>query len=103
VIVVHSKNNIPVRITQERWEHIERRHPEMEGQKEKVAETISNPDLIQKGDFGEWLAVKLYPSTPLTRKHLIAVYKEVSNGDGFLLTAYFTSAPSKRRQTIWKH
>lgn len=102
MIVVQSKNDVPIRITQERWEHIERRHPEMEGQKEKVAETISNPDLVQKGDFGELLAVKLYPTTPLTRKHLVVAYKEVSNEDGFLLTAYFTGLPSKRRQVIWK-
>ncbi len=58
MIVTHSKNNIPIRITQERWEYIERRHPEMAGQKEKVVETISNPDLIQIGDFEEKLAIK---------------------------------------------
>ncbi len=48
MIIIQSKNNVPIRLTQERWNHVERRHPEMIGQKEKVAETISNPDLIQK-------------------------------------------------------
>ena len=103
MIVINSRNDIPIRITQERWEHIERRHPEMEGQKEKVTETISNPDVIQAGDFGELLAIKLYPKTPLTRKHLVVAYKEIANQDGFVLTAYFTASPSKRRQIIWKH
>src|SRR3989338_9302619 len=100
MIVVHSKNNIAIRITQERWEHIERRHPEMAGQKEKVVETVSNPDLIQMGDFGELLAIKLFPKTPLTKKHLVVAYKEMQNQDGFVLTTYFTSSPSKRRQIL---
>lgn len=64
--------------------------------------TISDPDMIQAGDFGELLAVRFYPETPLTRKHLVAAYKEASDRDGFVITAYYTSAPSKRRATIWK-
>ena len=73
------------------------------GQREKIVETISKPDLIQAGDFGELLAIKLYPTTPLTRKHLVVAYKEVANQDGFVLTAYFTASPPKWRQIIWKH
>lgn len=68
MIAIYSKNSVPIRITQERWEHITRRHPEMFGQKEKVMETISNPDIIQMGDFGELLAVRFYTKTPLTKK-----------------------------------
>lgn len=73
----------------------------MDGQKERVLETISDPDTVQSGDFGELLAVRLYPKTPLTRKYLVVVYKEAGN-DGFVLTAYFTSGPSKRRKELWK-
>jgi len=29
MIVVLSKNKVPIRLSPERWEHIERRHPEM--------------------------------------------------------------------------
>ncbi len=102
MIIVYSKNSIPIRITQERWEHIARRHPELEAQKEKVEETIQNPDLIQKGDFGELLAVKLFVNTPLKQKHLVVAYKEfVTEQDGFILTAYFTNMPSQRRKIIW--
>jgi hypothetical protein len=77
-------------------------YPEMKNQKEKVVETISNPDLIQSGDFGELLTVRFYPKTPLTKKHLIVAYKEISTQDGFLITAYFTNALSQRREVIWK-
>lgn len=50
MIIVLSKNKVPVRLSSERWEHIERRHPEMRNQKERILETISNPDFIQQGD-----------------------------------------------------
>ena len=102
MIIVYSKNSIPIRITEERWAHITRRHPEMENQKEKVIETISNPDLIQSGDFGELLAVCFYPETPLTKKHLIVAYREISAQDGFIITGYFTNELSQRREVIWK-
>ncbi len=34
--------------------------------REEVLETLAGPDMIQKGDFGELLALKLYPETPLS-------------------------------------
>ena len=101
MIVVYSRNKVPIRLTQERWEHITTRHPEMDGQKDKVGETIAKPDMNQKGDFGEVSAIRFYSSTPLTQKHLVVVYKEATEQDGFVLTAYFTSAPSKRREIQW--
>jgi hypothetical protein len=74
----------------------------MDGQKDKILETISMPDMILAGDFGECMAIRFYPKTPLTRKHLVAVYRETSNKDGFVLTAYFTTEPAKGRKTPWK-
>lgn len=95
MIVIYSKNSVPIRVTKERWGHITRRHPEMGSQKEKVEE--------QEGDFGELLAVRFYPKTPLTKKYLVIAYKEIPKQGGFILTAYFTGAPSKRRRVLWKH
>jgi hypothetical protein len=102
MLIAYSKSGIPIRITRERWSHITNRHPEMENQKEKVLETIAEPDLIQAGDFGERLASRLYPRTPLTRKYLTVAYREIGSEDGFLITAYFAKAPSQRRKVIWK-
>ena len=102
MIVIYSKNSVPICISEERWEHVTRRHPEMELQKDKVEETVSNPDIVQEGDFGELLAARLYPKTPLTRKYLVVAYKEIPKKDGFILTAYFTNMPSKRRRVLWK-
>ena len=102
MLIVHSPNGVPVRLTEERWQHIVRRHPEMDNQRQRVLETLAEPDVIQQGDFGEVLAVRFYPETPLTRKFLVVVYREVSHEDGFILTAYLTSRPSARGVTIWK-
>ena len=102
MLIVKSVTGVPVRLTTERWDHISTRHPEMQTQKEQVLETVQFPDLVQRGDFGELLAVRHYPSTPLTKKYLIVVYREVSQEDGFVLTAYLTNRPAGRRETIWK-
>lgn len=102
MIVVYSRNQVPIRLTQERWEHILRRHPEMANQRDLVLETLSDPDLIQQGDLGTLLAIRFYAQSPLTRKHLVVVYKEIDPSDGFVLTAYFTTAPSSRRASVWK-
>jgi len=102
MIVVYSRNKIPTRLTDERWEHIVRRHPEMKNQIEKVIETVENPHYILEGDYGELLAIRFYEETPLTEKYLIVAYKEITDEDGFILTTYFTKEPSKRREIIWK-
>jgi hypothetical protein len=74
----------------------------MVNQKDRVLETLSDPDLIQQGDLGTLLATRLYAQSPLARKHLALVYKELNGTDGFVLTAYYTSVPSKRRAIVWK-
>ncbi|MDT4896397.1 MAG: hypothetical protein QOH25_1474 [Acidobacteriota bacterium] len=100
--VATSRGGIPIRLTDERWSHIERRHPEMSDQRERVLETVQEPDMIQQGDFGELLAIRHYQQTPLTSKFMVVVYRELALEDGFVLTAYFTSRPSVRRVTLWK-
>ena len=74
----------------------------MDGEKGRVLQTITDPDLIQEGDFGELIGIKFYRKTPLTSKYLAVIYKEVSDTDGFVITAYYAKKPSERRKTIWK-
>lgn len=93
---------VPVRLTDERWRHITTRHPEMESQRERVLETLSDPDLIQEGDVGERLTVRHYERTPVTEKFLVVAYREIARTDGFILTAYLTRRPATWRVTAWK-
>ncbi|MBI4234449.1 MAG: hypothetical protein HY686_08415 [Chloroflexi bacterium] len=74
----------------------------MQTQVQKVLQTVGEPDQMQQGDFGELLAVRFYSETPLTEKFLVVVYKELTQRDGVILTAYFARRPLERRQVIWK-
>ena len=74
----------------------------MDGQRQRVLETVSDPEMIQQGDFEEYLAIRFYNETPLTSKFLIVVYKEIARMDGFILTAYYSGKPSERRRILWK-
>lgn len=101
--IVITKNGVPIRLTDERLNHIFKNHPEMEEQEEKIIATIKSPDLILAGDFGELLAAKFYPKTPVAEnKYLIVAFKEISKMDGFVITAYFSRKLSTRRKVIWK-
>jgi hypothetical protein len=54
--------------------------------------------MILAGDFGELIALRLYNKTPVSiNKYLTVVYKETSNIDGFILTAYFSRSMNKKR------
>ena len=102
MLIVYSRNGVPIRLTGERWQHIMTRHPEMKDQRERVLQTVTEPDLIQEGDYGELLAIRFYAETPLTSKYLTVVYREIGAEDGFVLTAYLTSRPPATRVTVWK-
>jgi len=81
MLIVNSINRIPIRLTEERWKHIINRHPEMRSQRDRVLQTIAEPDVIQEGDFGELLAIRFYSNTPLTSKFLVLAYREVASDD----------------------
>ncbi|MEM9946637.1 MAG: hypothetical protein AAF810_11300 [Cyanobacteria bacterium P01_D01_bin.36] len=100
--ITKSINGVPVRLTDERWAHITRGHPEMLNQAEEVLRTLNEPDKIQLGDTRELLALRRYDKTPVTtNKILVVAYRETSPEDGFIITAYFTSRPSTTRETLW--
>lgn len=102
MLIIRSNRGIPIKLSLERWKHIVKRHPEMKGEKDKLFETIANPDLIQQGDYGELLAIRFFTKTLLTEKYMVVIYKEIDNEEGFVITAYFTRKPLDRRLIIWK-
>jgi len=91
-----------IRLTDERKNHFETNHPEMENQMEKVKETLLNPDIIVRSrtDYQVELFYKHYQVTPVTEKYLCVVVK-VSNDDIFIITAYFTDSV-KKGELIWQ-
>jgi hypothetical protein len=92
-----SVNGVPIRLTPERWSHINHRHPELRGKEQDILNAIASPDLIQKGDVGTLMAVRRS-----NEKYLVVIYKEISETDGFVITAYFSKI-LRRRVVVWKH
>ena len=67
-----SVNNIPIRLTDERWHPITDEHSELEGMKSECLETISHPYKIYKGKEEECLAIREQEPG----KYLVVVYRE---------------------------
>lgn len=98
--IAHSKNGVPVRLTGERWFHITEGHAEMAGYYYTVLECVEEPDLIFRGGCDELIAVKEIEGG----KYLAAVYKEIDESDGFIITAFLTRRVKQleRREKIWE-
>jgi hypothetical protein len=69
--IVKSKNNVPIRLPEERWFHITEEHSEMAGYYFEVLETVKEPEAIYEGKAGECLAVR-----EVERGKYIVVYTE---------------------------
>jgi len=84
--IIQSGNRVPIRLTEERWLHITEEHSEMAGYYFEVLETVQEPEAIYKGKTGELIAVKEIEP----KKYIVVIYKEVSEDDGFVITAFLT-------------
>ncbi len=93
-----SQNNVPIRLSDERWQHIVEGHPELINNKKDVLMVVSQPERIFEGRDGELLAIReIEPS-----RWLVVAYRELID-DGFIITAYSTrrlQSLTKRRQ-LW--
>ena len=98
--VVKSNNDVPIRLTEERWFHITEEHSELAGYYFEVLETVEEPEAIYEGKARECIAVRELEKG----KHMVVVYKELSKEDGFVITAFLTRRRKQleRRQKIWK-
>ncbi len=93
---VYSLNNVPVRLTEERWEHIVGAHPYMTRYYEEMLDAVVDPEYILPGHEGSLIAV-----LGLRKKTILHVmYREVSSTDGFIVTAYIKTSFDKKK-AIW--
>lgn len=75
-----------IRLPGERWQHIIEQHPELESLRHEVLVTVERPHKVFAGSRGELLAIReIEPG-----KYLVVVYKENSESDGFVITAFLT-------------
>lgn len=82
--------------------HITVGHPEVAGYYFEIVQTLETPETVYVGNRGELLAVRELPDG--NGKNLIVVYKEVSQEDGFVITAYLSNKVQElqKRTIVWQ-
>ena len=94
--IVISKNDVPIRLTEERWVHIVENHDDLAGYYYDILGIIEAPDYIIKGYKDALIALKKKKKD----KFLAVIYKEINKNDGFVITAYFTIKLNLKKETI---
>ena len=82
--VAYSHNNVPIRFPDTRWQHIMDNKPYMLTYDATILETVEQPDWILRGHRGSLIAIRSVGKS----RYLHVVYREVSQDDGFVITAY---------------
>jgi hypothetical protein len=93
----YSVNGVPIRLTDERWEHILYRRPEMASFMETILDAVRDAEYILRGYKGTLIAVVHLGE----RFYLNVVYRELSRADGFIITARIERELHKSK-IIWR-
>lgn len=93
-----SKNKVPIRLPDARWQHISEEHPELADLYANILQTVAEPQRVLSGSSGELLAVREIERG----KWLVVVYRE-STDDGFIITAFLTRRARRlrKRKQVW--
>jgi hypothetical protein len=91
-----------IRLTDERWAHVLEQHGELQTQRDRIAETLADPDQVMatKADEKVHIYHRFYEQTPVTRKYLLVVVK-ILEGDAYVLTAHFRNQ-LRKGTIVWQ-
>lgn len=89
-----------IELTDERWKHIIKEHPEIEPYRDRIKEVLSSPDYVKKSkrDENVLLYYKFYDDI-FDGKYLIVV--AMKGLRSFILTCYITDI-IKKGETLWE-
>ena len=90
-----------IRLTDERLNHIVKKHSEMANMKLAIQDTLVNPDVVRKSrtDNSVYLYYKYFEGTVVGNKWLCTLVKYLEN-DAFVITAYLTDK-LKQGEQVW--
>ena len=89
IFTVKSILDKKVRLTHTQWNHTIFRHMELQGQEEKVKQTLQQLQIVfYSASDDNYHYYRLYSTTPVTKKYLLLIVKHL-NGEGFIITAFF--------------
>jgi hypothetical protein len=94
-----SVNNVPIRLTDERWNHIIDGHADLANYRGDVLDVVQYPDEVRSGYGGALIALRGYGK----QRYLAVIYKEISANDGFIITARFVRKKTGGRILWRKH
>jgi|SRR3989344_2956393 len=91
VFEITDKTGRKIRLPNKQWRHIMKKHPYMEKYLEEIKETLKIPDKITEYSPDETIRYYYrrykYVKSP---NYFILVIVKYLNGEGFVITAYFT-------------
>lgn len=94
--IVKSINDVPIRLTDERWEHISIGHPYMSGFYEVMLQAVENPEFLLRGEKKSKIGIL----NTGRRRWLHVVYREINKNDGFIISAFINN-DFNRDKIIW--
>ncbi len=86
-----------VRTSEEYWQKVIVKHPDIANLELEVQQALANPDEIHRSSRDE--NILLFYAVLKAKRWVVAVAKRL-NGDGFLITAYQTDA-IKEGELLW--
>jgi hypothetical protein len=86
-----------VRTTEEYWQKVTTKHPDIADLELEVQQALANPDEVRRSSRDQ--NILLFYIVYKDKRWVVAVTKRL-NGDGFLITAYQTDA-IKEGELIW--
>ncbi|OLP15685.1 hypothetical protein BST81_24955 [Leptolyngbya sp. 'hensonii'] len=89
--------NFTVRTSEEYWQKLIVKHPDIADLEAEVRQALNSPDEIRRSSRDPNLL--LFYLTLKEKRWVVAVARRL-NGDGFLITAYQTDA-IKEGETLW--
>ena len=90
--------NFTVRTSEEYWQKLIVKHPDIADIEAEVRQALNSPDEIRRSSRDPNLL--LFYLTLKEKRWVVAVARRL-NGDGFLITAYQTDA-IKEGETLWR-
>lgn len=88
IFEVKDKSGRKIRLTKEQWSHIREDHPNVENQ-EDIENAVKNPIKTLYLERGKTIYFKYFKNRKDPEKFLKVIAKYL-NGNGFIITAYFT-------------
>ena len=86
---IKDKSGRTIYLTQERWKHISKEHPNISGKIEEIKNILTNPVIITESEKN--VNVKFYYKyykKAKFKKYLLVIVRYL-NGKGFIITSFY--------------